>query len=687
MDKELIRNINILRVVFIILCCVLIAQLFRIQILEHDKWKNRAEATNKLEKVIPATRGSIYFSDGTSPLAYSELAYDIYVKSNIVNSKTIESNGITKEKFISDLASVFELDNEKLFNSVSRSNGYLLVIRKTSLSKVEIFSKLYPLSQDLWDYQLKYKRVYPNKTLASKIVGFVSPDENDNDTGRYGIEQYYDRVLKGSEGIFEGTKDRYSDVIVNEDFESITSKNGFDLTLTINKSIQLELEKQAAIWHDKFKAKETIIVVMEPNTGRIIAMVNYPTYDPNIYWEGEIVDCTLEFYSLLHRDCNKSEEPDQEFISPTLTPTPSSEGIIYPEGYNIPQTPSPTPTFSVTPTLTQEEKDKLLTAKEEERLKKFPNSVRQNVRKSDLPLSDIYRNSAVSVIYEPGSVVKNLTLSIAYNYNSLSTSPNFQLGGHPGYEQVLDTKLYTASRSPKKSLTVKEMLKDSDNVGAIRVAKTIPAKDFAESYERLGLGKTSGIELADEVIFRSKPANTWTRVDQATGAYGQGSVAFSPLQLTAAWNTLASNGVYYKPTIIKERNDNGDVVQINSEPVIQAISPEAAASANFTGKIATADGAVRDTLKLYQKYTFVGKTGTANIPNEFKTGYKEDALNTSFIGYLPADNPKFTMLVWFREPAVGNNNSTFVSGSNTSQLAWVSMAEFVALNMNVTPVN
>lgn len=687
MQMSIIKKVVYLKFLFSFLVVILIVQLFRLQVLEHQRWTMRAEQKSILRTTYKATRGSIYFEDGT-PFAVSQLVYAVYALPQEFKKEPAKRAKVTIENFAKDFAELTGLNKDIILDSIKSDKLYVNIGKRIDPEIISALQEKYPRDLNIWNIEPQYIRFYPNKEIGAKIIGFVRQNDKGEEIGQYGIEQYFDGVLRGTEGFFEGVKDRKKQIIANEKFESIASRNGIDITLTINRSIQALADAQAKKYNDIVKAKETTIVIMEPNTGRLLAVSNYPTYDPNRFWEGELIDCSLEYY-MLHEKCN-----------PQVVPTPSStitqnqddnNQIIYPDGYL-----EKLKEIEEQQRKLEEEKRKLedqlkntpkdeLTEEEKAKLSKYSPFVQEVFRKKSLPLSDVYRNSANSSLYEPGSVVKVLTLSIAYNYNTIPKDPKYSLGGHQGCEKVVDVSLCTYTKLPKSSLNVEEMLLTSDNIGALRIAQTVPQIDFVNTYQKFGLGKLTGVELADEALFITKSPRDWTKVDVSTAAYGQGSVAFTPIQLTAAWNTLASDGKYYAPTIVKSINDNGRKKDFNPVMVREVVTPDAARDALKVSAIAMSNRNVR-AREFYSKYPFAGKTGTANIPKSKGSGYEANVINASYIGVAPLDNPKFTMLVWFREPRLSVTGGT-PDGSNTAQIAWFDIAEQLMLKLGIPPRN
>jgi cell division protein FtsI/penicillin-binding protein 2 len=389
---------------------------------------------------------------------------------------------------------------------------------------------------------------------------------------------------------------------------------------------------------------------------------------------------------VLNKKCNP-EKPAEAVIEKEKEDKKAQENTIYPDGYleQLKKLEDDQKRLEAEKKKLEEtlnaNKEPELTAEEKARLEKYPTALRSVFRKESLPPGDVYRNSASSSMYEPGSVVKVLTLSTAFNFKTIPIDPNYQLGSHKGCEKVVDVVLCTNSKRAVPSLTTEQMLNTSDNIGAFRIAQTMPAKDFAQTFQRYGLGQTSGIELSDEPFFRMRSPEEWSKVDLSTGAFGQGSVAFTPVQLTAAWNAVASGGTYYKPTVVKAINDNGQIKNFEPQALRQVVTPEAAKSALEINTLSTSKSNIK-ARQFFQKYSFSGKTATANIPKIDGLGYQKDKLNMGYIGVAPAENPKFTMFLWFNEPKLGENGAP-ADSVNTAQWAWIDIADELMIKFNI----
>lgn len=671
-------KILIIKFVFILIFLSIIVQLFRIQIIEGNKWQNLSENRANYINTYKATRGNILFSDG-SILATSVLAYTFYLKPQNLK-KQIDEKSIDKDKFVNELAEILNLEKDYIEKSIDTNLFEKIILRYTTKEKIDKINELYPSNLDIWRAEQTYKRIYPNNEIASKIVGFVRLDDNEKEIGQYGIEEYFDGILRGIDGVVEAKRGNFGQqIIVDETFFSTPPKNGANIKLTIDKNIQKIIDEKAKYWTDKVKAKETIIVAMEPNSGSILAIGNYPTYDPNRFWEGEIIDCELEYY-VIHKKCFQKDIDDN-----LTTEEPEiSEDIILPDGYE-----EELKRIEEEQRKLEERKRQLLEQIENQQneteneelsdeelkiLEKIPENARKNLRRESLSFGEIFRNSATDALYEPGSVIKVITVAIAYETKSISTSPFYNLGSHTGCEKVADRVLCTFNKVPRKDLTVEAMLRFSDNVGALRIAQKIPKEKYFFEWQRLKLGEKTGIESKTEPVFYPKPIDQWNEVDIATSSYGQGLIVLTPIRLVSIWNILASNGYYYSPTLVLEIDDNGKIINPEKKR-IKIFEESTVIDTLYVASLATKNSITDPFIKkIYDRYNFVSKTGTANVIKENGQGYYEDRLNITQVGIAPLNNPKITLLVWFREPTIGYNEADPTS-QNTAQVAWADILD------------
>lgn len=710
------NNTVYLKFFFLLVAVITISQLARIQVLENSKWSLRAELRDVVSIRTEGQRGQISFRDG-SPIAYDKQVFRIFINPIERRNDTVD---ILPEEIYLLIKDYTQLSEKDLIKELESNNQRRVLITRdlNEAEFVKVFS-LFGNYPDLISYDQLFVREYPNKLTASKAVGFVGYDDNGIRVGRYGVEEYFDGVLKGTPGVIEGKKDQKGNLIIDERFSSVRPRDGINLKLTIDQAIQKKVDEKLIYWLDKFKAVEATAIAIEPGTGRILAISNFPTYDPNLYYEGESVDCELEYY-VLHKDCNPKkegenltkEDKDEVLIERGLDAEGElesekknngeselilPEGLVLPDGYTeeeirkilIQINELNETSDEDNEIINQDDMDEIEEEKETEidpRIEKYEEIVREVFREEDIPIGTILRNTPNSFLYEPGSVVKAFTLSAALEYNTIPYDGEFQLGGHNGCIMVAEREICTANKKPRSSLSLKEMIVESDNIGALRVAQTVKIKDFVEKFEEFGLGSITNVEMADENQFKSKPSSEWTKLDQVTASFGQGSVAYTPLQLVNAWNIIASGGVKYKPTIIYAKDDGeGDEIfspvnqgRVIREEVANAVSNLTSSDPGYNGMFAK---------DFYDKYTYAGKTGTASVPKTDGVGYRDGVVNTTFVGHAPKDNPEVTLLVWFREPRISDNGSLIPNASDTALVAWTDIMEQIMIIKGIKPNN
>ncbi len=252
-------------------------------------------------------------------------------------------------------------------------------------------------------------------------------------------------------------------------------------------------------------------------------------------------------------------------------------------------------------------------------------------------------NPAISDIYEPGSVFKLITFAAALDKKAITPETKFNDTDKFIYgEQTIQNW----DRKGRGKVTAQQALAQSLNVTTAKIAtRLVGATDFYNTVARFGFGQNTGVELAFEApgIVNGPNSPKWALGNLATNSFGQG-ISVTPLQMANAVAAIAAGGVVHRPHIVN-MSINDDVIRVKEpEGVSIAISPEAArtltqmmvAAANHT-KAATIPG-----------YAIAGKTGTAEIPT--LGGYKENRTITTFVGFFPADDPQFLILVKLVKP-------------------------------------
>jgi cell division protein FtsI/penicillin-binding protein 2 len=258
-------------------------RLFYLQIIRYDHYKTAALHDQLREKEIPATRGiiSVHDGDGTVPLVLNQKLYTLFA--DPVDIQTYKTN---TDKLAGALASTLGGNFNDYKQALTRKDTrYSVLAKKVSEAQRDKlmgqkFAGLYSEAQDY--------RTYPQGALASQLLGFVS----DNGTGEYGIEQALNKQLTGTNGQLKAITDLQGvPLAASKGNVEIAPKNGDNLLLTVNLAMQAQLEKILANQYQKTKSKGLSAIVMDPDTGAIKAMANFPTYDPANY--GKVTDAKV----------------------------------------------------------------------------------------------------------------------------------------------------------------------------------------------------------------------------------------------------------------------------------------------------------------------------------------------------------------------------------------------------------
>jgi stage V sporulation protein D (sporulation-specific penicillin-binding protein) len=411
------------------------------------------------------------------------------------------------------------------------------------------------------------------RSLASNLLGFV----NDEGRGQYGVEQYYDALLRGQDGVESTLKTGADQSITLSDRKRVEPRNGDDLVLGLDSQVQFFAEKALADGVKKTGAESGTVLIMEPSTGNIIAWADYPTFDANHF---AAVDGKL------------------------------------------------------------------------------------------------FTDPVVSSLYEPGSLMKVPTLSGGIDDGAITPDYTFNETGavNVGGYTIRDWDLKAHG-----TITMTRVLEESYNVGAVKVQQMEGGTNFYKYLSLFGIGRKTGVDVANEVAQPLPPLNSVYPSQLATMSFGQG-IAVTPIEMITALNTVANGGRYVAPRVVTERiRADGSPVQ---QPVgigAQVITPVTAQKmrdmmvavvehgSGFTARI---DG---------WKGRIAGKTGTANIP---ENGKYTDKVVASFAGFMPASNPRFTMVVIMRKPQGGGFQQ---EGTFAAAPVWKQIAQQLLVQWQVNP--
>jgi len=263
--------------------------LIRWQVFEHDHFVAIARE-RIVDHNVPSIRGEILAADGSS-LAYSEPRFNIVVYKTELEFAE-EYNKQTRKEFVEKVSTVLNIENSEFEELFEGDQDWIKVKERVSNAKKEEVLNLKrdnAPEESLQGLRIEYtsKRIYPEGTLACHAIGFVGKNDIGEDLGRAGLEYYWEGLLKEQEGFDYTEVDSFGNLIAIDNVETIEAKRGATVYTTIDKNIQMILESHLENAVKKYDAKSASAIVMDPRTGALMGLANYPEFDPNTYDEVE----------------------------------------------------------------------------------------------------------------------------------------------------------------------------------------------------------------------------------------------------------------------------------------------------------------------------------------------------------------------------------------------------------------
>ncbi|MBU0660566.1 penicillin-binding protein 2 [Patescibacteria group bacterium] len=587
-EKKSVKDVRLNALFFIIfgILCIVAVRFGILMIWSHSFYEQLANGFQEVSAQLFPTRGNVYIQDSRTkeefPIAMNRDVFLVYVnpkeiKEYSVRKKTdVEELTLNMTKYLSEVFGFNEEEQSSLQAKLQKYNDPYEPLKKQVEEKIieEIRQRDYPgvyfLRQSI--------RYYPEENLGAHIVGFVGKDETGEDIGRYGIEGYWQEELAGVSGFFEGIKSAKGSWIPLGGKKLEESKDGVDLLLTIDRTLEFSacgILKKAV---DLYEAEDGSVVIMDPYTGAIRAMCSFPDFDPNNY--GQVTE------------------------------------------------------------------------------------------------GGVYNNKSIFTAYEPGSIFKPITMAASLNEKVITPQSVFYDSGerevgclHP--IRNAENKIY-------KDQSMSGLLENSVNTGMVWVAEQIGKNTFRQYIEDFGFGVKEGIELDTEssgtidTLYKQESDNMDCYA--STAAFGQG-ITVTPLQVVTAFSAIANGGTLMKPQIIEEiRYSDGVVESVEPKEVRRVISKHTAdmVSAMMVNVVDKGHAA----LAAVPGYYIAGKTGTAQIAER---GIYIEETNHSFVGIIPADNPRFVMMVKLGKP----KNGKYSSG--TSSAVFGDIAQFILQYYGIPP--
>jgi len=511
----------------------IIGRLIYVQIVRHDHYRTIARGHLENRRELPGMRGSIV-DRNNQPIAVDLVQFELAVRPGQLDDRGAAAGQI---------AEILDVSKNTILKKMPAGKPFVYLNRRVSLEQAE---KLRALKLPGLQLEKKFSRYYPYGQQAAQLVGYCDYENY----AKGGLELQYDKWLSGKPGWSIYLRDALGNQFPNINFPTVEPQNGMTVETTIDMVYQgiLEEELQKAI--EQHKAKNGTAILMNPHTGEVLGMANYPGFNPNQYGS-----------------------------------------------YKLPN----------------------------------------------------FRNRVITDPYEPGSTFKMVALTLLLEQLDIDINEELVYCENGRFKLV---KKYIRDHKKFQYLSASQVFEQSSNIGVIKLANKFEKQDFYRYARDFGFGARSGIDL---------PAESPGILHQP-GNYSKGSiyymsigyeVAVTPLQIVSAYAAVANGGMLLQPYVMRRvRNEHGDVVAANNPQVVrQVISQETAQRVSKVLQRAVERG-TGQTARI-NDIPVAGKTGTAQKINSLTKTHSSDSHVGSFVGFFPADKPRFVLMVVVNNPRNG----------------------------------
>ncbi len=532
---------------------VVVSAAYGIQVERGQEWRELAEKQRQRRLHISPRRGTIFDRNGAT------LADSVEVPSVSVDAFEMFRNVSDQQfpQFLDNasqrLAKALSLDPDQVRDQLARRRRFASLKRRVTVAEVEAIRKLErgedggPRLVGLM-VEGEGHRYFPNRELAGPMLGFVAPDGE----GKDGIELTLNEQLRGHVEEVRGLRDRAGRLIFSEGIKNEKTLAGYNVHLTIDKGIQFAAERELEAAAHTFEAKSGSVVVVNPQTGEILAMASYPSCNPN-----DIAQSSLESR----------------------------------------------------------------------------------------------RNRAITDQFEPGSTMKVFTMAAALAHKVITpTQPMYCEEGAMAIDNVL-----VRDTHPSAWLTPTQVLALSSNIGASKLGLGLGDRNLYEALQRFGFGKQTGVPLPGETPGVLRPRDRpWVQVETAAASFGQG-ISVTTLQMAMATAAIANRGRLLRPILVKRITDgSGAVVEETPTEVLRNAVSANVARVVSEMMVAVTEGEGTGTEAAVPGFRTAGKTATAQKTDPATGKYSADLYTASFVGFVPADNPRIVVAVVLDEPMISH---------------------------------
>jgi len=523
------RRLAIAKIIFLALLAVIGGRAFQLQVLQGDKLMRLGQRQHLKEWIVLPKRGAFVDRSG-EPLALSMESQSVYARPHRIQEP---------DRVSSRLAEILNLRLAEVRQKILSNKPFVWIKRQVSSAEAE---KIQALNLDGIGMYYEPNRHYPQGQLAGQVIGFVGRDSE----GLEGLELKYNDYIRGETGSSVTERDALGRRVLVEGVMGLQIPPGSDIHLTLDTSIQHMAEKELEGAVLKYRAKAGVAIVVDPRTGEVLALANYPSFDPNQYMK----------------------------LSP------------------------------------------------EQR-----------------------RNRAVTDSFEPGSTFKTILAAAALEEGVVGKDDLFycEMGKYPYAGRIVhDTH-------PHGWLSFAKILQVSSNIGFTKVAEKVKKERYFKYIEKFGFGHPTGIDVPGEVPGLVRKPESWSGIDLATHAFGQG-ISTTPLQMVMAYAAIANGGFLMRPYVTRRIvSPRGEVLLENQPHVVRRVIGEKNAKllAAMLRDVTNEGGT--GTMANIEGFEVAGKTGTAQKADPVHGGYSKKRV-ASFVGFVPANDPRLVALVMIDEP-------------------------------------
>ena len=589
-NRTILRRTLVLMVLFgVVVFIPLIVTLYNLMIRDHDYYEAQAIDNQTRYTSLSASRGQI-FDRNMNVLASSKTVETVFIDPNeIAQEMTKPENSNLLDHIARGLSEILDVSTDFVYKQAEDKAFRYKVIRRKIPEELADEVRSFVSENEIKGVYLETdaQRYYPYSSLAAQVMGFVSPDN----VGSEGLEAYYDSYLQGTAGKVVTTKGNYGSEMLYTYEKYYDASDGDSLVTTIDQTVQHYLEKNLETAIEKYDIINGAFgIVMDVNSGQILAMANLGSYDPNNYQE------------------------------------------IYDQ--------------ALAGQLEAQYQDALLLDKDSDAYQEAMSAYNQAVAAERLRQ---WRNRCVSDGYEPGSTFKLVTLAAALDCGAVTENSTFYCGGHETFnDREQEVSCWKAAGHGMQ--TTMEALGHSCNIAFGHIGVNMTRKTFVEYFKAFGFLEKTGVDLPGEASGLFWAEDKFSVANLISASFGQ-TFRVTPMEQVRAVAAIVNGGYLLKPYVVSQVLDSdGNVVKSNERTVLrQVISEETSATMCKMMEYVVTDGTAGSAKT--PGYRVGGKTGTSEKIDTYDENGKpvEDKI-VSFIGVAPIDDPKYVVLVALDTP-------------------------------------